>query len=527
MIGPEVPRTRGMKLMLATSIVTNLGLLAVFKYTGFVAENINALGALLGSSKQLVPVLHVVLPVGISFYTFKAMSYAIDVYRGDARPMRRFTDYMCFEAFFPGPGRRPHHSLRGARRADARAAAHARQIRARRGVLLARHGARRSCSPTRWGTSPTPPLRPAPSTLTTLGSGLIGYAFQIYFDFSGYSDMAVGLALMLGFVLIQNFDSPYKSRSITEFWRRWHISLSTWLRDYLYIPLGGNRKGPVRTYVNLMTVMLLRRPVARSELELRDLGRHSRRHAGARTQARQSSPAADGCRPSVSVAFTFLIVCLSWVFFRAKTLGQARQLSGLTVRAERGVGGVERRLGRALPALLPRLVRAVRRRRLRHAEQLGAHGALVLAADRVRDDRDGAGDADDVDADHQPLPLLSVLRPLDAKHLVGSLCDARARRAHGPRARRAAASWHHRDRGDSPRGVAAHAAVFGRHLRAAACRKPISKSVRARTRRSRSCSSARRLPRICARSRRTSRMPRTRKLGFNRALSFGSRASVG
>src|SRR5260370_9692192 len=87
--------------------------------------------------------------------------------------------------------------------------------------------------------------------------GVVGYAFQIYFDFSGYSDMAVGLALMMGFVLIQNFDSPYRARSITEFWRRWHISLSTWLRDYLYIPLGGNRKGPGRTYVNLMTVMLL------------------------------------------------------------------------------------------------------------------------------------------------------------------------------------------------------------------------------------------------------------------------------
>ena len=99
--------------------------------------------------------------------------------------------------------------------------------------------------------------RPARCTAYDAWFGLFGYAFQIYFDFSGYSDMAVGLALMMGFVLIQNFDSPYKADSITEFWRRWHISLSTWLRDYLYIPLGGNRKGPVRTYVNLMTVMLL------------------------------------------------------------------------------------------------------------------------------------------------------------------------------------------------------------------------------------------------------------------------------
>jgi alginate O-acetyltransferase complex protein AlgI len=152
--------------------------------------------------------------------------------------------------------------------------------------------------------------------------GLIGYAFQIYFDFSGYSDMAVGLALMMGFVLIQNFDSPYRADSITDFWRRWHISLSTWLRDYLYIPLGGNRKGERRTYVNLMTVMLLGGLWHGASWNFVIWGAiHGGMLAFERTQGKHSfyrrMP-----RPA-RVALTFLVVCLSWVFFRAKTLGQA------------------------------------------------------------------------------------------------------------------------------------------------------------------------------------------------------------
>ena len=190
-----------------------------------------------------MPVLHVVLPVGISFYTFKAMSYAIDVYRGDARPMRRFTDYCASRRssriWSPGPIIR--YAAHGG--ADARARAHAGQVRARRRVLRASAWPRRSCSPTR-GPHRRHGLRaPGPLHAYDAWFGVVAYAFQIYFDFSGYSDMAVGLALMLGFVLIQNFDSPYQADSITDFWRRWHISLSTWLRDYLYIPLGGNRHG--------------------------------------------------------------------------------------------------------------------------------------------------------------------------------------------------------------------------------------------------------------------------------------------
>jgi alginate O-acetyltransferase complex protein AlgI len=326
LLGPEVRRTRSMKLVLTLSIAVNLGLLAVFKYTGFAAENINALARLLGSAKQLLPVLQLALPVGISFYTFKAMSYAIDVYRGDARPMRRFTDYMCFEAFFPDLVAGP----------IIRYAAMEEQMRVRthtldkfaRGVAFFAFGmAKKILIANPMGHIADVAFGAGHLRVLDAWFGVVGYAFQIYFDFSGYSDMAIGLALMLGFVLIQNFDSPYKSASITEFWRRWHISLSTWLRDYLYIPLGGNRKGELRTYVNLLTVMLLGGlwhgaswnfviwgGIHGSALAAERAWR-SRRATRAETQ--HALPHA------LRVAFTFGVVCLAWVFFRAKTLPQA------------------------------------------------------------------------------------------------------------------------------------------------------------------------------------------------------------
>jgi alginate O-acetyltransferase complex protein AlgI len=322
-IGPEVPRTRSMKGVLAVSIVTNLGLLAVFKYTGFAAENLNALGSALGLGDGLLPVLHLVLPVGISFYTFKAMSYAIDVYRGDARPMRRFTDYMCFEAFFPDLVAGPIIRY-AALEEQMRVRKHTLEKFARGVAFFALGMGKKILLANPMGHVADTAFAAGPQHAVDAWFGVIGYAFQIYFDFSGYSDMAVGLALMMGFVLIQNFDSPYKSGSITEFWRRWHISLSTWLRDYLYIPLGGNRKGPTRTYVNLMTVMLLGglwhgaswNFVIWGGIHGGMLGLERRlgaRHPLTRLPA------------WLGVASTFLVVCIAWVFFRAKTLGQAVQ----------------------------------------------------------------------------------------------------------------------------------------------------------------------------------------------------------
>ena len=320
-LGPEVVRTRAMKLVLTLSIVTNLGLLAVFKYTGFVAENVNAMARLFGSPEHVLPVLHLALPVGISFYTFKAMSYAIDVYRGDARPMRRFTDYMCFEAFFPDLVAGP----------IIRYAAMEEQMRLRthtldkfaRGVAFFAFGmAKKILIANPMGHIADTAFAAGPLHAYDAWFGIVGYAFQIYFDFSGYSDMAIGLALMLGFVLIQNFDSPYQSRSITEFWRRWHISLSTWLRDYLYIPLGGNRKGERRTYLNLMTVMLLGGLWHGASWNFVIWGGI---HGSALAFERAAGKHSVYRRMPVvlQIALTFGIVCVSWVFFRAQTLSQA------------------------------------------------------------------------------------------------------------------------------------------------------------------------------------------------------------
>jgi alginate O-acetyltransferase complex protein AlgI len=338
-IDRRVPRTRSMKVVLAISIVTNLGLLAAFKYTGFVAENINALSRALGFGEHAVPVLHLVLPVGISFYTFKAMSYAVDVYRGDARPMRRFTDYICFEAFFPDLVAGP----------IIRYAAIEEQMRVRqhtldkfaRGVAFFAFGMAKKILIAN-------PMGHIADTAFAAGAlppgdawfGLLGYAFQIYFDFSGYSDMACGLALMMGFVLIQNFDSPYKADSITDFWRRWHISLSTWLRDYLYIPLGGNRRGERRTYINLMTVMLLGGLWHGASWNFVLWGAlHGGMLAFERAQAQRRARQPGGSRwpRPVRVALTFLVVCLGWVFFRAKTLGGAVMFLGSLVG--RGAAG--------------------------------------------------------------------------------------------------------------------------------------------------------------------------------------------
>jgi len=330
-IGPEVKRTGAMKAVLAVSIVTNMGLLAAFKYTGFVAENVNALANALGHGGALVPVLHLVLPVGISFYTFKAMSYAIDVYRGDARPMRRFTDYMCFEAFFPDLVAGPIIRY-AALEEQMRVREHTLDKFARGAAFFAFGMAKKILVANAMAHIADAAFAAGPLRVYDAWFGVFGYAFQIYFDFSGYSDMAVGLALMMGFVLVQNFDSPYKADSITDFWRRWHISLSTWLRDYLYIPLGGNRKGAARTYVNLMTVMLLGGLWHGASWNFVLWGGI---HGGMLAAERANASRGGGKklpRP-VRVAITFGTVCISWVFFRAKTLTEAleylRSLFGL------------------------------------------------------------------------------------------------------------------------------------------------------------------------------------------------------
>lgn len=249
-------RTRRQRIMLGLSIVTNLSILGTFKYANFLTANVATAAAAMGFSSDSIAVTQLVLPLGLSFYTLQSMSYTIDVYRGKVRPCPRLIDFACYVAMFPqlvaGPivrfgdmGQQLANHVH--KLAWFSKGAMVFSIGLAKKVLLA---------------NPCGELADAAfdaGAVETLDAwlGATAYACQIYFDFSGYSDMAIGLGLMLGFTLPINFNSPYRAHSMRDFWRRWHISLSTWLRDYLYIPLGGNRKGRTRQSVNVLLVMLI------------------------------------------------------------------------------------------------------------------------------------------------------------------------------------------------------------------------------------------------------------------------------
>ena len=246
-----VGKPKGAKAVLVVSVVGNLSILGFFKYTDFAITNLNGL---LGTA---IPALGLLLPIGISFYTFQTMSYTIDVYRGVVPPQRNIIDFSAYVTLFPqliaGPivqyktvaadlENRSRESL-----ADASAGMQRFVIGLGKKVLLANQmGAV-------WEEIAA---MSAPSVVTAW-LGALAFTFQIYFDFSGYSDMAIGLGRLFGFRFLENFNYPYESRTVTEFWRRWHISLSTWFREYVYIPLGGNRKGLKRQILNLFIVELL------------------------------------------------------------------------------------------------------------------------------------------------------------------------------------------------------------------------------------------------------------------------------
>lgn len=307
------------RLAIAASAVASLGLLGFFKYTVFVEGNINRLLLLFGA--DALPMLEVILPIGISFYIFQSLSYPIDVYRGVSPPVRSFWDFACFVSLFPqliaGPIVRYNtiadqlvertHTLEKFSSGTALfilgfakkilladAVAHSAD------VVFA---AEAPCAADAW-------------------FGVTAYALQIYFDFSGYSDMAIGLGRMFGFEFPRNFDSPYVSQSITEFWRRWHISLSTFLRDYLYIPLGGNRRSRRRTYINLAVVMLLGGLWHGANWTFVCWGGfHGAMLAFERAMGKRSIYA--WCPKFVRIALTFVLVLISWVFFRSETLTEA------------------------------------------------------------------------------------------------------------------------------------------------------------------------------------------------------------
>jgi D-alanyl-lipoteichoic acid acyltransferase DltB (MBOAT superfamily) len=322
----ETADARARRRLLATSLGLNLGVLAFFKYTNFVVANGWLALRALGWEPDPVFV-KVLLPVGISFFTFQSMSYTIDVYRREIPPCRSPVDLCLFVAFFPqlvaGPIVRAKDLLPQLQRRTR--ATHA---DFERGLLLFGIGAFKKLVISDQ-IAPYVDLafaRPADFGAAYLLQGLVGYAIQIYCDFSGYSDMAIGVARMMGYEFKENFRMPYAAQGFADFWHRWHISLSTWLRDYLYIPLGGNRKGEGRTYVNLMITMLLGGLWHGARWNFVIWGAvHGAALCGERlVRARRPQPRPPGATERfLAWAATMGVVLLGWVFFRSPSLGAA------------------------------------------------------------------------------------------------------------------------------------------------------------------------------------------------------------
>jgi alginate O-acetyltransferase complex protein AlgI len=349
----QTPRSR--RLLLAASLVANLGLLAFFKYFHFFADSLVAAAGAAGWELRR-PTLQILLPVGISFYTFQTLSYTIDVYRGRIRASRSVLDYLVYVTFFPqlvaGPIERADRLLpqfATARTFDPGAAW---------------DGGRQML----WGLVKKVLIADTLAAAAdpvfgkawayggdVLAVAVVAFAFQIYADFSAYSDIAVGAAKLLGIRLSRNFAYPYFSRSLLEFWRRWHISLSSWFRDYLYVPLGGNRKGRARQAAHLLTVFVLSGlwHGAAWTFVLWGLIHGLMILPAALSRTRPPVPEnetpggeRDLPRPGdlLRMAGTFLVVCIAWVFFRAASVGDAFLILGR-------IGGVLP--GPAIPLPLP------------------------------------------------------------------------------------------------------------------------------------------------------------------------------
>ena len=332
---PDSPRTGRQRAGLILSICANLSFLGYFKYFNFFVSNFTAAVQAAGLD-SLVPhgIEEIALPLGISFYTFQSMSYTIDVYRGQVRATRNFWDFACYVTMFPqlvaGPivrYRDIEKQLRAHRlSADVCAMGIRRFVYGlAKKVLIAN-----SVGVIADGVFSTPAGQ---LSLVSSWLGIVAYTLQIYFDFSGYSDMAIGLGMMFGFRFPENFNFPYIARSIKEFWRRWHISLSTWFRDYLYIPLGGNRSGGWRVYRNLVLVFVLCGFWHGAEWTFIVWGVY---HGAFLVLERMSFfdrfhgrlP-----RPAKHV-YAMLVVLVGWVFFRAETMGYAidflKAMAGMT-----------------------------------------------------------------------------------------------------------------------------------------------------------------------------------------------------
>ncbi len=321
------------KRLLLVSLVANLGILGFFKYFNFFVDSFARMVSPFGVHLDMLH-LHVILPVGISFYTFQTLSYTIDVYRGRLEPTDSLRDFALYVAFFPqlvaGPIERAVNLLPQIQRTpsptrdDVRAGLALITVGMFKKVLIGD-----TCGRFVDQVFAQPHAYASPFLL----GALVLFAIQIYTDFSGYSSIARGTARLFGIHLMVNFEQPYLSASITEFWRRWHISLSSWLRDYLYIPLGGNRKGPRRTLVNLFTTMLLGglwhgagwNFVFWGGLHGLYLAVHKKMLGGAKPRYGYSgTSAADFGRWLTRVVATNVLVLFTWLFFRAHDVETTR-----------------------------------------------------------------------------------------------------------------------------------------------------------------------------------------------------------
>jgi len=339
-VGLRLQRTQdegSRKRLLLVSVGANLGILATFKYFGFFVDSFNDFMGVLGLAPN-VPLFEVLLPVGISFYTFQTMSYTFDIYRRRMEPTHSLLNFATFVAFFPqlvaGPIERAAHLLPQIERPRPRPSFDT----FRSGLFLILLGLFKKVA---IADAVAPIANEAfggasEASSLTLVLGVLAFSLQIYGDFSGYSDIARGSSRLFGIELMRNFEQPYLSRSITEFWRTWHISLSSWLHDYLYVPLGGNKAGRWVTYRNLMLTMLLGGLwhgaawtfVIWGGMHGLLLGLH-RAVGGYVPRGRPPMPR---LRDVPGILTTFACVSLLWVFFRADSLtGAVDYLSGLAV----------------------------------------------------------------------------------------------------------------------------------------------------------------------------------------------------
>ena len=363
---------RWRKAFLLSSIVANVGVLCVFKYWNFMNHNLTVVLGALGM-RNAIPMLSLVLPLGLSFHTFQAMSYTIEVYRGNQPAERHLGIYALYVMFYPqlvaGPIERPQNMLP--------------QFHARQTYQPARVAA--GLKVMAWGMFKklvladnlaivVAPVYASPGAYSgaALAAATVCFAFQIYCDFSGYSDIALGSARVMGFKLMTNFDAPYEATSVTEFWRRWHISLSTWFKDYLYVPLGGSRRGTARSILNKMIVFVVSGLWhGASWTYVIWGGLHGTFVVGEQLAGRSvdragAPPRRTGPRRWLAAALTFALVCLAWVFFRAQHVGDAWQIVTRIVRlapaSGRPAAALDRKVGfLALAPVVMALEAAARR----------------------------------------------------------------------------------------------------------------------------------------------------------------------